>query len=79
MEEIYNARKVEQINDCMCFIDTYKSNKIEIGLNEMTVMNDSEMCVRWNNEALLVNTGNISPEIVIGEYRLYGGKEEWKS
>jgi len=31
--------KVEQIND------TYKSNKIKVGVNDMTV-NDSEMCVR---------------------------------
>jgi len=36
--------KVEQINDYL-FIETYKSNKIKIGVNEMT-MNDSEMCVR---------------------------------
>jgi len=35
-------KKVEQMND---FIDTYKSNKIKIGVNEITV-NDSEMCVR---------------------------------
>jgi len=32
-------KKVEQIND------TYKSNKIKFGVNNMTV-NDSEMCVR---------------------------------
>jgi len=32
------------------FIDTYKSNKITIGVNEMTV-NDSEMFVRLNIEA----------------------------
>jgi len=37
-------KKVEQINDHF-FIDTYKSNKIKIGGNEMTV-NDSETCVR---------------------------------
>jgi len=37
-------KKVEQINDYL-FIDTYKSNNIKIGVNEMTV-NDSEMCVR---------------------------------
>jgi len=36
--------RVEQINDYL-FIDTYKSNKILIGGNEMTV-NDSEMCVK---------------------------------
>jgi len=44
MEEIYSAWKVKQINDHL-FIDTYKSNNIQIGVNEMTV-NDSEMCVR---------------------------------
>jgi len=44
MEEIYNASKVEQINDYL-FIDTYKSNNITIGVNEMMV-NDSETCVR---------------------------------
>jgi len=32
------------------FIDTYKSNNIKIGVNDMTV-NDSEMCVRWKDEA----------------------------
>jgi len=48
-------KKFEQINDFL-FIDTYKSNKIKIGVNEITV-NDSEMCVS------LVNTGDISPEI----------------
>jgi len=37
-------KKVEQINDHL-FIDTYKSNYIKIGVNDMTV-NDSEMCVR---------------------------------
>jgi len=42
-------KKVEHINDYI-FIDTYKSNKIQIGVNEMRV-NDSEMCMRWNNEA----------------------------
>jgi len=35
-------KKVEQIND---HINTYKSNNITIGVNDMTV-NDSEMCVR---------------------------------
>jgi len=35
---------VEQIKDHL-FIDTYKSNNIKIGVNDMTV-NDSEMCVR---------------------------------
>jgi len=33
------CKKVEQIND------TYKSNKIKVGMNDMTV-NDSKMCVR---------------------------------
>jgi len=37
-------KKVEQINDHL-FIDTYKSNNINIGVNDMTV-NDSEMSVR---------------------------------
>jgi len=37
-------KKVEQINDDL-FIDTYKSNNINICVNDMTV-NDSEMCVR---------------------------------
>jgi len=37
-------KKVEQINDYL-FIDTYKSNNITIGVNDMTV-NDGEMCVR---------------------------------
>jgi len=36
-------KQVEQINDYL-FIDTYKSNNIKIGVNDMTV-NDSEMCV----------------------------------
>jgi len=37
-------KKVEQINDHL-FIDTYQSNNIKIGMNDMTV-NDNEMCVR---------------------------------
>jgi len=37
-------KKVEQINYHL-FIDTYKSNNIKIGVNDMTV-NDSEKCVR---------------------------------
>jgi len=37
-------KKVEQINDYL-FTDTYKSNKIQIGVNKM-MDNDSEMCVR---------------------------------
>jgi len=44
MEVIYSAKTVEEINDYI-FIDSYKSNKIKIGVNEMT-LNDSEMCVR---------------------------------
>jgi len=41
-------KKVEQINDHLfidLFIDTYESNNIKIGVNDMTV-NDSEMSVR---------------------------------
>jgi len=37
-------KKVEQINDHL-FIDTYKSNNIQIGVNDMTG-NDSELSVR---------------------------------
>jgi len=37
-------KQVEQINDYL-FIDNDKSNKIKIGMNEMTV-NDSEMSTR---------------------------------
>jgi len=37
-------KKVEQ-NNYHLFIDTYKSNNIKIGVDDMTV-NDSEMCVR---------------------------------
>jgi len=49
MEEIYSAYKnVEQINDHL-FIDTYKSNNIKIGVNDMSV-NGSDMCVRWKDE-----------------------------
>jgi len=33
-------KKVEQINDYL-FIDTYKSNKIKVGMNHMTV-NDAK-------------------------------------
>jgi len=36
--------KVEEIYDYL-FTDTYKSNNINISVNDMTV-NDSEMCVR---------------------------------
>jgi len=42
-------KKVKQINDHL-FIDTYKSNNIKIGVNDMMV-NDSEMSVRWNRQA----------------------------
>jgi len=42
-------KKVKQINDNF-FVDTYKSNKMKIGRNKMRV-NDSEMTMRWNNEA----------------------------
>jgi len=42
-------KKIEQIIDHL-FIDTYKSNNIKIGVDDMTV-NDSEMCVRWKDEA----------------------------
>jgi len=38
------SKKVEQINDQVVFIDTYKSNNTKIGVNDMTV-NDSEMSV----------------------------------
>jgi len=37
-------KKVKQINDHL-LNDTYKSNNINIDVNDMTV-NDSEMCVR---------------------------------
>jgi len=37
-------KKTEQINDHL-FIDTYKSNNIKIGVNDMMV-SYSEMCVR---------------------------------
>jgi len=37
-------KQVEQINDHL-FIDTYKSNNIKIGVNDLPV-NDSEMCLR---------------------------------
>jgi len=44
--------KFEQINDYL-FIDTYKSDTIKIGVNEMRV-NDSEMSMRWNNDTWLI-------------------------
>jgi len=51
MEEIYRLvpKQVEQINDHL-FIDTYKSNNMKIGVNDMTV-NDSEVSVRWKRQA----------------------------
>jgi len=44
MEEITVPKNVEQIIDYL-FIDTYKSNNMKIGVNDMTA-NDSEMCMR---------------------------------
>jgi len=44
MEVIYSAVKVEQINVYLP-IDTYMSNKIQIGMNKIMV-NDSEMSMR---------------------------------
>jgi len=41
---IYSVWKVEQIDEYL-FMDTYKSNKIKISVNKMTV-NDSQMYVR---------------------------------
>jgi len=45
MEVIYSAYKVHELIKDYLFIYTYKSNKIKISMDEMT-MNDSEMCVR---------------------------------
>jgi len=42
-------KQIEQINHNL-FVHTYKANKIKIGMNEMR-MNDSQMSMRWNNEA----------------------------
>jgi len=42
-------KNVEHINDHL-LIDTYKSKNIKIGVSDMTV-DDSEMCVRWKDEA----------------------------
>jgi len=52
--------KGEQINDHL-FMDTYKSNNIEIGVNYMTVHYNSEMCdtKRW----IKLNTGDISIDV----------------
>jgi len=36
--------QVEKINDYL-FIDTFKSNNMNVGVNDMTV-NDGEMCMR---------------------------------
>jgi len=44
LNKLYRPIAFEQINDHL-FIDTYKSNNIKTGVNNMTV-NDSEMCVR---------------------------------
>jgi len=41
-------KNVKQINGHL-FIDTYKSNNIKIGVNNMTVI-DSKMCLRWKDE-----------------------------
>jgi len=49
-------KKVEQINDI-----TYKSNKIKVGVNDMTV-NDGENVCEMKKRSL-DNTGDISPEI----------------
>jgi len=43
-------KSVEQLNDHL-FIDTYKSNNIKIGMNDM-MLNDSEMCVRCNGNGM---------------------------
>jgi len=53
-------KKVKQIND------TYKSNKLKVGVNDMTV-NDSEMCEMKKRS--LVNTGDIGPEIAYTRVR----------
>jgi len=45
MEVIYSVKKLNKLNNDFFFIDTYKSNKIKIGVNELTV-NDREMCAR---------------------------------
>jgi len=46
------------------FIDTYKSNNIKLGVNDMTV-NESEMCEMKGRS--LINTGYISPEIAYND------------
>jgi len=52
-------KKVEQINDHL-FINTYKSNNINIGVNDMTV-NDNEMCVK--NEAWSLEWRDEQPDV----------------
>jgi len=52
-------KKVEQINDYL-FIDTWKSNKIQIGVDEMTV-NDSEMNEMKRRN--MISAGYISSEL----------------
>jgi len=47
--------------------NTYKSNKIKVGVNDMTV-NDVEMCEMTRRS--LVNTGDISPEIAYTRVRV---------
>jgi len=53
-------KKVDQINDHL-FIDTYMSNNIKIGVNDMTA-NDSENVCEMKRRSL-VNTGVISVTI----------------
>jgi len=52
-------KKVKQINDYI-FIDTYKSNTINIGLNEMMV-SDGKMSLRWNNETWSSLRNSVGP------------------
>jgi len=52
-------KKVEQIINEHLFIDTYKSNNIKIGVNDMTV-NDRKCVMKRRS---LINTGDISSEI----------------
>jgi len=60
---------VEQINEYL-FICTYKSNTLKIGMNEMRV-NDSEMSLRWNNEAWSISCyiygANVNVNICLAE------------
>jgi len=65
-------KKVEQINADL-FIDTYKSDKIKVGVSDMTV-NGSKICVRCKNEAWSI------PEISgLKQPRCIQTKEERKS